>query len=251
MTTLIRKAALAMAFFGMSLPAMADKFLMASYPGIAPYIVQGEEGRSGIEIDVVTEAMAVMGHEVEFASLPFGRALPEFKNGRFDALLTISPGAGLDLGDAYFSDNHITFKNVAISLAERGLDIPDITSLGNYSVASFEFAKQYLGDEFAAMANANPNYREMIPDTRPLPPTLFAGRADVAVIEINIFKYHLQNETYTVPVDAETTVHSIFPENPFVMAFKDEAARDQFNQGLVKIRENGTYDAIFAKYVGE
>jgi polar amino acid transport system substrate-binding protein len=251
MNSTIQRCALAALLSLAAFPAASKEYLMASYPGIAPYIIQQGDVRTGIEIDVVEEAMAAMGHSVKFVAIPFGRAIKEFKAGKVDGALTISQAADLDLGEAHFSDNHITFQNVAISLTERDLDIPDIGSLSNYAVASFEFAKQYLGDDFAAMANANERYREMIPDTRPIPPTLYAGRADVVVIEINIFKHHLKNEDYSVPTDKPITIHTIFDENPFTVAFTDPKVRDDFNEGLQIIRENGVYQAIFERYVGE
>ena len=251
MKSSIHSCALFIGLILAGLPAASKEYLMASYPGIAPYIIQQGDTRTGIEIDVVEKSMAAMGHTVKFVAVPFGRAIKEFKAGNVDGALTISQSADLDLGDPHFSDNHITFQNVAISLTERALEIPDIPSLGNFDVASFEFAKQYLGDEFAAMADNNKRYREMIPDTRPIPPTLYAGRADVVVIEINIFKHHLKNEEYLVATDEPITIHKIFADNPFSVAFKDPAVRDQFNEGLQIIRDNGVYQEIFESYVGE
>lgn len=235
----------------LALPVHAKEYVFATYPGVAPYIIQGEGKPSGIEIDVVEAAMAAAGLDLRFTTVPFGRGVKQFKDGEVDAALTISLAADLDLGKAHFSDNHITFRNVAITLTENGIELPDVKSLGQHSVAAFEFAKEYLGPEFADMANTNPKYSEMIPDTRPIPPTLFAGRADVVVIEFNIFKHHIKNETYLVPTDKLITVHNIFSENPFVVAFADPEVRDAFNAGLKVIRKNGTYDAILTKYVGE
>ena len=234
-----------------ALPVHAKELVFVTYPGVAPYIIQSEDKPTGIEIDVVEAAMDAAGLELRFTTVPFGRGIKQFKDGEVDAALTISLDAGLDLGDAHYSDNHITFRNVAITLTENDYDLPDIASLGNYSVAAFEFAKEYLGADFADMAESNPNYSEMIPDTRPIPPTLFAGRADVVVIELNIFKHHMKNETYTVPTDKEITVHNIFPENPFVVAFADPDVRDAFNAGLKSIREDGTYETILERYVGQ
>lgn len=247
------KLAFATAIIGqflLSSAAQGAEYVFVSYPGVAPYIVQEDNQRTGIEIEVVDAAMAAAGHTVKYVTLPFGRAIKQFKNKKVDGALTISPSAGLDLGETHFSDSHITFRNVAISLTKNGFEIPDIASLGKYSIASFEFATQYLGEEFATMAKANSRYREMIPDTRPIPPTLYAKRAEVVVIEINIFKYHLKKETYTVDIKQPITVHRVFPENPFAVAFADPNLRDEFNAGLKTIRENGTYKAIFENYIG-
>ncbi len=247
------KLTLTTAFIGQflfSTIAQGAEYLLASYPGVAPYIVHSDSKHKGIEIEVVEAAMASVGHTVKYVTLPFGRAIKEFKDKKVDGALTISPSAGLDLGEAHFSDSHITFRNVAISLTENNYKIPDIASLGKYSIASFEFATQYLGKQFAEMAKANSKYREMIPDTRPIPPTLYAKRAQVVVIEINIFKYHLNKETYTVDTTQPITVHRVFPENPFAVVFADPALRDQFNAGLKSIRDNGTYKAIFERYIG-
>jgi polar amino acid transport system substrate-binding protein len=42
--------------------------------------------------------------------------------------------------------------------------------------------------------------------------------------------------------------YPIFPDAPRHCAFTDGAVRDDFNEGLKIIRENGVYDRILEKY---
>ncbi len=229
-----------------SASAQADVLKIASSPAVPPYIIP--ETNNGIEIDIVRAALAVVGHEAEFSTLPFPRVVARMRDGEFDAALTISKSADLPLGNSHYSDNHITFENVAITLKDRDLKIESIADLSDKSIAAFEFAREYLGPEFAAMAAKNPLYREISPSTSQLLPTLFSGRADVIVIEINIFKYH--RLVYDLPRDTGqgVTFHPIFPLNPFRVAFTDEGYRDDFNEGLAQIRKSGVFDDIIARY---
>ena len=244
---------LALLAFAGSSTALSAEFTIASSPSVPPFIVQGENGSedTGIEIDIARAALNAAGHTVKFVNLPYTRALAYLKAKRVDASLTVTATGELDIGDAHRSDVHLIFDNVAITLEESNLEINSIDDLADKTVIAFNFAKEVLGEEFTKMANANPNYRQMLPNTKQIPPTLHAKRAQVAVIEEVIYKYHLNNETYPIAVDAPIKIHRIFPRNPFTVAFKDKSARDDFNKGLAIIKENGTYDKIFEKYTGK
>ena len=233
--------------------AVAAEIVIASSPSVPPFIVQGENGAedTGIEIDIARAALNAAGHTVKFQNLPYTRALAYLKAGRVDGSLTISATATLDIGSAVKSDIHLIFDNVAMTLEENNLEINSIDDLADKSIIAFNFAKEVLGEEYTKMANANPNYRQMLPNTKQIPPTLHAKRAQVAIIEETIYKYHLNNETYPVDVTAPITIHRIFPRNPFTVAFKDVSVRDDFNKGLAIIKENGTYQKIFESYTGK
>jgi polar amino acid transport system substrate-binding protein len=79
---------------------------------------------------------------------------------------------------------------------------------------------------------------------------LFKDRADVLVMDINIFKYFRQN-IEDMDVSPAVTFFKIFPPTAYKVAFTDETVRDKFNAGLKAIKASGKYAAIFKTYIKE
>ena len=79
---------------------------------------------------------------------------------------------------------------------------------------------------------------------------LFSMRADVVIIDINIFKYLRQQlQAMGDNVSAEVAIHEIFAPTPYRVAFKSKALCDAFNDGLKKLKSDGKYNAIVEKYI--
>lgn len=78
-----------------------------------PFSFHDAQGKAvGIEIELVTEALRRAGRGVDFHETPNVRLLP-FRDG--DGVDLAVSVRGSDGGGAYFSDQFITFENVAIS----------------------------------------------------------------------------------------------------------------------------------------
>jgi polar amino acid transport system substrate-binding protein len=231
--------------FVVSGSAFAKDLKLASSTAVPPYIIV--DTNSGIELDVVREVLGLKGYTVTFEHLPFPRAVEKMKAGEFDGALTISQTAELELGNVFYSDSHITFQNVAISLKSSHLNIEKISDLSDKAISTFQYARQYIGPEFAKMADSNPAYREL-PNSSQIVPMLFQKRVQTIVMEINIFKYLLK-EIKFIDTSTPVVIHEIFPKNPFKVVFLDSKVRNDFNQGLKMIRANGRYNEIINKYI--
>jgi len=210
---------------------------------LPPYIFP--ETGVGIEIDIVRQALAPGGFEVEPVYLPLARVPHQLAAGKVDAALTISASSGLE--NVHYSDSHVAYRNVAVSLAQSGLRIDSVADLAGKSVIGFQNATAYLGEEFAAVATANRRYSELADQERQVK-MLCLGRAQVIVADVNIYRYYSQN-TASVDTTIATVIHPIFPATPYQVAFLDPDLRDRFNRGLAALRESGEYAAIIAKYV--
>ncbi len=222
----------------------AKELHLASSTAIPPYVIV--ESGSGIELDVVREALKLNGYTVIFEHLPFPRAVEKMKSGEFDGALTIAESARLELGQVYYSDSHIVFENCAVSLKSNNFEINDIAGLADKSIGTFQFAKLYLGPEFEKVANSHSAYREL-PNTTQIVPMLFQKRVEVIVLEQNIFKY-VRKKIDIIDTSAPVVIHRIFPDNPFKVVFLDKKVQMDFNSGLKIIRENGRYNEILNKY---
>ena len=211
---------------------------------LPPYGIK--ETNSGIEVDIVRAALAKKGHTIVVRFVPFGRVGKDFEDGKIDAANTLTPGSGVK---AEYSDSHITYQNVATTLKDGGPAIGSISDLGSHKVVAFSNASVYLGDEFAKMAKANKNYRE-VADQAAQNKLLMTGRTDVVVGDIRIFKFYNKSIADQVEIK-ETAYHTVFKPTEYYVAFKDAKLRDDFNAGLKELKSSNEYEAIIAKYIQE
>ncbi len=241
----MRKPILALFVLILSIfPAFSQAELKAAV-GLAlpPYIIQ-ETGK-GLEADIVRQALELAGYKMKLDFVPFARITVSMANKSADLALTINEGSGLT--GVFYSDSHITYQNVAVSLKSKGAKIAKPADLASYSVVAFQQAPDYLGTEFAAMAKANSRYSE-VADQLAQVKLLFAGRADVIIMDVNIFKY-FRSKTTDIDTGAEVQVSEIFPPTAYKVAFASKEIRDKFNVALKKLRDNGSYAAIFKSYI--
>lgn len=208
-----------------------------------PYIM--ESGDSGMEYEIAEKALAAGGCKMIPLQFPPARALALLRAGQLDAMLTVDEGIG---GNDYFSDPYLTYRNVAITLASRHIELKSIEDLRSYSVGAFQNANAILGPRFKAVAASHPHYKEY-PQQIIQDKMLFTGRIDVAVGDQLIFRYFSTRLEPSIDGRQQLVFHYIFPPNPRKAVFRDSALRDRFNEGLRTIRRNGVYDAVVHKYL--
>lgn len=226
--------------------AMAAEITVAVGRSLPPYIIVDEW--RGLEYDIVREALAAEGHTVKPRFMAFARVVKELESGQADAAMTMRPDSGIK---AFYSESHITYRNYAITLASRKITVDSVTDLAGKSVMAFQNAALYLGPAYRAVVDASPHYREEAHQA--LQPTmLFLGRVDVVVADRFIFGWFAADPEVRAKVDTTQAVrfHPIFPPTDYHVAFRDAALRDSFNAGLKKLRENGIYGKIVARYSG-
>jgi polar amino acid transport system substrate-binding protein len=225
-----------------SAPKTSDVLEMAVGLALPPYNIM--ETHDGVELDIVKEALAYNGYQMKPVYVPLARLSGLIDSGEVDGALTLSPDLGID--SIFLSDVHIIYQNVAVSLKERELNINSAVDLEGHSIIAFQNASLYLGEEFAQIASNNRNYVEMF-DQESQVKMLFSKRADVVVIDINIFNYYLKRLKGPQFLE-EINVHRIFEVNPYRVGFKDEKIMKDFNEGLEFLRESGRYPEILGKY---
>ena len=210
---------------------------------LPPYVIESEN--SGMELDVIREALAVSGYSTKPVYVPAARIRVNIETGKADAAMTINEDSKVK---GYYSDPHIFYQNVAVSLAKNNLRIDSIPDLAGKRIVAWQDAHVYSGDLYAKMSQANPGYVE-IPNQAGQVAMLFAGRTDVIVIDINIFHYYRGRMN---PNDTRMpyVIHKIFPKIYYKVCFRDKSLCEAFNHGLAQIRKNGTYEKIAQKYIG-
>lgn len=208
-----------------------------------PYVIS--EGDTGFELELITAVLNRMNISPRFIYAPLGRSVKLLDQGMGEALLTINEY--IVPNDKIRSTPYITYQNVAISLSSSGINIDSIVDLEENSVASFQFAHKYLGPVFATAAKNNANYIE-IPSQFQQVDMLLEKRIDVVVMDINIFNYIFAELTKGNKNQPELSVHKVFPENPYSMAFKDETKVQVFNEKLAEFISSTEYQSLRQEY---
>ncbi len=225
-------------------PCLAGPKELTVAVGLAlpPYNIP--ETDSGIEMDIVREALKIKGYAVKSKYVPFARVRRELMNREVDAALTINPDSGIE---AFYSNEHLICQNVVVTLKKNNFKIRTINDLKDKSVLAFQDATLYLGKDFASMANQNAQYKEIAKQELQIN-LVYSNRVDAIVLDKNIFYYHRKRNDM-VDTSQPIDIWQVFPPTAFSVAFVNEKARDDFNEGLKKLRESGRYDEIVKKYI--
>jgi len=221
----------------------ADEIKLGVGLALPPYVIS--EDNTGMELQIVQEALALGGHHVKIVHLPFARVPTSIAAREIDAAVTINENSGIR--NIYYSDIHMTYQNVAVSLVKNQFAIQSVSDLKDYSIIAFQNAKNYLGSDYAEMTIANGRYKEIAQQSRQIK-MLYSGRVEVIVLDINIFKYY-KNREPSLDTSVDITIHELFPPSDYKVGFLDEQIRKDFNAGLKALKANGRYQEIIKSYL--
>lgn len=234
-------------------PAQEKKVVIGISFSIPPYVVKEEN--NGLELEILRQSFAVNGYKVLPSYLPLARTFMNFQDGSLDGVINVKDG----MIKGYYSDVVITFRNKAVSLEENNLTINSIDDLSRKSIVAFQRASTILGKDFGKVVEYNSEYREVADQSLQVK-QLFKNRAEVIILEEKIFKYFrrwLFNRSRSLKGSYILTekelrkpviYHDIFLPSEYKFAFISEKVRDDFNDGLRTIRNNGLYEQIINTY---
>lgn len=209
------------------------------------------ETNSGIEVEVMREALAYRGHVLKPKYFPFMRVPVAFKAREVDAAMS-DLGTDLQADGAFYGDPGVFYDNVFISLAERKLVIRQPEDLRGLTVIAFVgAAKRY--PEWLNPVKAAGHYFEQNDQALQVL-TLHKKRYDLVLSDRNIFKYFsAQVERTEGMLLGPVNEHSFVKLNPmdYRPVFRDAKVRDDFNAGLAAIKKSGHFKAIYQKYLGD
>ncbi len=208
-----------------------------------PFIL--ENLKSGLQLDVISEAFATQNMKIDFVAMPLGRNITGFQRGNVDGVITIPPQ--YKYPSMHISEPYIQYQNVAVSLADSHIDLDSIKDLSAYSIIAFQNAKKFLGEDFADVAAYSIDYRELANQKQQIE-MLFSRRVEVIVLDLNIFKYFVREHAAEIGGIA-FEIHYLFPERGYSVGFKKEEHMKMFNDGIAIIKANGTYQTILDNYL--
>lgn len=216
-----------------------------------------DEAHQGISVDVIREALANAGYKMSPKFVPYARRLILYKSGegsqRIDAAVDVIGGyvKEYDL-KGYLSVPTLAYQNVVISLKARDLKIKKIADLKPFSVLAWQGASTVMGEEYAKMAAANPNYSETADQSSQVK-RLFLKRIDVIQMADTIYLYWKkvisQEIGDAINTDQPVDMEPVFPSISYSVLFKDDKVRQAFDREYLKLVQNGRLNAIIAHYI--
>ncbi len=208
-----------------------------------PYVIEAND--TGYEIELITAVLNRMQLEPKYIYVPLGRTLRMLDQGMGNMLLTINDN--IVPNSKIRTNSYVTYRNVAVYKKDSNFKVHDIKSLRTKSVAAFQNATKYLGDEYTATVRFNNNYIE-VPSQYQQVKLLIEGRIEVAVMDENIFWYIINQLKDEVTHPTEFVLSPIFQPSQYSAAFKNPGLVKPFNRALKVFKQSNEYLQLKKKY---
>ncbi|MFL4470695.1 substrate-binding periplasmic protein [Tateyamaria armeniaca] len=223
----------------------AEVLTMTFGASIPPYAFP-DTGR-GIEVDIIREALAQSGIELDPVFVPARRIAFEFIQGKVDAA-SKDQGEDLTAHGGIYGDVSVQFQDVIFTLEERGFALAQPGDLEGLRVVAFQNASKHYSDWLSPL-EGSANYTETADQSLQVK-MLHRGRADAIVADLNIVQYltKLVAEEGKIDIKPVTTTNFADPWG-YRPAFRTEELRDKFNAGLKTLIDSGRYQEIVDSYV--
>lgn len=227
--------------------SMADDVVMAFGEKIPPFCFP--ESDSGIELEVIGQALAYRGHTLRPRYFPLARVPLEFKMGHVDAAMT-DLGTDLSVHGGFYGKPAVTYDNVFVSLKARDLKISQPEDLNGLAIVAFPGALKRYPQWLEGVDKAGLYFEQ---NNQELQVTgLNKGRFDLVLSDRNIFHYfELQLERTALFKAKAVHMHSFVALNPndYRPVFRSERVRDDFDAGLAQLKASGRFQAIYDSYL--
>lgn len=225
----------------------AKDILMAFGENIPPYVI--ERNDKGIEIDIISAALAYKGHTLTPLYFPLARLPIAFQTQQVDAIMG-DMGVNLKAYGGYYAAPAVTYDNIFISLKSKNIAITKPNDLDNLQVVSFQGAEKRY-PEWLKKVNQEGRLFSVSNQLTQVK-LLHLGRYDVVLSDRYIFK-HFSNRLKALNIISDTEIdeHTFTNEVPedYRPVFRDKKTRDDFNFGLNKLKESGEFLKIYARYI--
>lgn len=221
--------------------ASADELVVATDTAFVPFEFKDGDEYVGFDIDMWKAIAADLGVEYELRPMDFSGIIPALQTGQIDVALagiTIKPEREevIDFSDGYYDSGFLLMVPVdsdirgPADLAGKTLSVKTGTSASDYATEHFK------DTELRKFPNIDNAYLE-----------LRTGRVDAAM-------HDTPNVLYYIATAGDGQVKAVGEQmmaHEYGIGFpKGSELVPKVNAALAKMREDGRYDAIFAKWFG-
>ena len=224
----------------------AKKYIIATDATYAPFEFQENGKYIGIDVDLITEIAKVEGFEFELKPMDFGGIIPALQSGQIDgaiagASITDERKKSVDFSDPYYETGIVAVINSANTTIKTGKDLEGKKLAVKNGTAGASYVEENLKGKSEAVT---------FKDTVSMFQAVTNNQADAAFEDYPVIAYALSKDPASklkIGTEKLTTGNYGFMvkkgSNPELVA--------KFNEGLKKLKANGKYDEIVAKYVGK
>ena len=219
-----------------------------------PFVYLDQNGSlAGFDIDIMNALNAVMDFEVAYQNTSFEDLFTGLENGELDAAIsaisvTDARKERVDFTDPYFASglSPVSYFSAGQALATR-TDNTTITGAAALTADVKVGVKQGTTGEDYAVANTAADV-VLFDESTPLLQALVNGEVDAIILDTPvIIRFIKANPGASIkltggPITEEVYAIAVSKERPQVLA--------GLNEGLQKIQDDGTYDAIYTKWFG-
>lgn len=212
----------------------------------APFSMEVDGEYKGIDVELLAAIAEVEGFKYELTPMDFSGIIPGLVSGQLDGSI-----AGMNITEERkeqvdFSDGYIESGSAVVV----NKDDSSITSLETLSGKKAAVKKGTTGATFAEENSEKYGFTfDYYDDSPSMMMAVSNGNADFLVEDYPVITYQIktgEQAKLKVAVDAISTP----PQDAFAVKKGENAdLLKMFNDGLAKIKENGTYDKIVGQYI--
>lgn len=243
--TTLPLSALALALSGAAHAQETPSVNVATDPSFVPFEMMDEDTGEmvGFDIDIINEVADRAGFEVDLTTMDFSGIIPAVQTGNQEiaiAGITITEERAeiVDFSDPYY-DSGLQI------IVRADSDVEDIDDLEGMSIATKtgSTSYDYLEDKFGDDADVTP-----YPGTSDMYMALLGRNVDAAFYDAPNVAYFSQ----TRGEGRTKVVGPLYEGQQYGIVFNQGSEWvEPTNEALAEMREDGTYDEIYAKWFGE
>lgn len=230
----------------LSLQALSDTLRVGFAAGKPPFVIK--ENNSGMEIDIVSRALALSGHSTAIKFVSKVELYLGFTKLNLDASASVREDAYPT--KLYYSKPYIAYQNVAISKRKHNFKIESFADLKGLRVGSWKLSRGEFDSHFKHIVDhlGSTQYAEYA-DQIEQNIAFWNDIIDVILVDRAIFSWNRKALSARLDTSEKIAVHAIFPQTTtFKVSFKNKAYRDDFNSGLEQLHSSGEYQQIIKRY---
>ncbi len=221
-----------------------DVYTVATDNGYVPfeYIDEDSGELVGFDIDLISAVAEEAGVKIEFETLDFDGIVAGVGSGRFDAAIagmtiTEERKESIDFTQPYYE------AGLILAVKDDNDDIKSIDDVSGKTIATRtgSTSQEYLTANTDAKIEAFPGIIEAYQN-------VLAGRADAVLYDLPNVQFYSETEADN---KLKTVGEKLTGEDYGIAFPKGSELRDQFDEALTTIKENGTYDDIYEEWFGE
>ena len=225
-------------------PALAKTLVVAHDTNFKPFEFKGDDGEyTGFDIELWKAIADKLGLDYKMQPMDFNGIIPGLQTAQIDAgiagmTITDERAKVVDFSDPYYDSGLsilVMADNDTITTVEDLEGKVVATKLGT---SSPDFLKE----------NAKTKETKLFPNNDGMFFELQAGRADAAFFDLPV----VQEYAMTAGKGQVKVVGPVYEGQSYGIAFpKGSELRDQVNEALQALKDDGTYEKLYIKWFGE